>query len=101
NAPLAGAAADAKVDEVTRGIKAILDLMRRKAPEATLLLTGITPRNDVGSQTATMSTINRINANLSNLADARKVRYLNINDKLADRDGNLVDGAPVDGVALS
>jgi lysophospholipase L1-like esterase len=91
---------DAKVEEVTEGIKAILELMHRKAPEATIIVTGITPRNDGRLGTAMMPTIDRINAGLSRLAD-KKTRYLNINDKLADRDGKLLDGVTVDGLHLS
>jgi hypothetical protein len=34
----------------------------------------------------------RINRSLSELADGRKIRYLNINDKLADGDGTLLGG---------
>ena len=36
--------------------------------------------------------IDTINGNLSEFADGHKIRYLNINDKLADRDGRLFDG---------
>ncbi len=39
-----------------------------------------------------MPLINKINENLSGLADGKKIRYLNINDKLADKDGKLFDG---------
>ena len=41
---------------------------------------GIFPRND---NMALMPIIDRINRNLAKLADGQKVRYLNINDKLA------------------
>ena len=41
---------------------------------------------------AVMPTINRINAQLRVLADGKTVRYLNVNDKLADKDGKLFDG---------
>jgi lysophospholipase L1-like esterase len=50
---------------------------------------GIFPRNDT---MAFMPVIDRINGNLSRFADGQKVRYLNINDKLADGDGRLLDG---------
>ena len=93
--------ADAKVEEVTQGIKAILELMHRKAPDATIILTGITPRNDGRLETAMMPTIDRINAGISQLADGKKTRYLGINDKLADRDGKLFEGITVDGLHLS
>jgi lysophospholipase L1-like esterase len=80
---------DARAADVTRGIKAVLDLLQRKAPNATVILMGITPRND---NTAVMPIINRINENLAGLADGRRVRYLNINDRLADKDGKLYEG---------
>jgi lysophospholipase L1-like esterase len=41
---------------------------------------------------ALLPVIDRINGNLSRFADGQKVRYLNINDKLADGDGRLFDG---------
>jgi lysophospholipase L1-like esterase len=80
---------DTKVADITRGIKAILDLMRIKAPEATIILMGIFPRND---NMAVMSTIDKVNDNLAKLSDGKKVRFLNINDKLADGKDRLLDG---------
>ncbi len=93
---------DPRVADVTKGIKAILDLCRKKAPEATIIVTGITPRNDnPGNPTGVMPVIATINENLAKLADGKKIRYVNINDKLADRDGKLYDGMTVDGLHLS
>src|SRR5262245_18794913 len=80
--PVAGSDS-ALVDDVTRGIKACLDLVRKKAPNARILLMGITARNTKGS-TALMPTINRINERISKLADAKTIKYLNLNDKLSD-----------------
>jgi lysophospholipase L1-like esterase len=77
---------DAKVEDITKGIKAVVDTMRAKAPDATLIVMAIFPRND---NIAVMATINKINANIAKLADGKKVRYLNINDRLADKDGKL------------
>jgi lysophospholipase L1-like esterase len=83
---------EAKVADVTRGITALVNLCRAKAPRATIILMGIFPRNDG----PVVPTINRINANLAKLADGRTVRYLNINDRLADPDGKLFDGMTMD-----
>jgi lysophospholipase L1-like esterase len=80
---------DGKVADVTSGLEAVLHIMRRKAPNATIVLMGIFPRND---NTAAMPTIDKINRNLSKLADGKRIRYLNINGKLADRSGKLFDG---------
>ena len=84
--PPAGDAA--KVDDISRGIKAILDAMHAKAPDAAIIVMGIFPRND---NIAVMPTIDKINGNISRMA-AGKIRYLNINDKLADKDGRLFEG---------
>jgi len=79
---------EAKVADITRGIRAIVNIMRAKAPNAVIIVMGIFPRND---NIAVMSTINKINENLSKMA-GEKIRYLNINDKLADKEGTLFDG---------
>jgi lysophospholipase L1-like esterase len=80
---------DSKVEQVTKGIETILKLMREKAPEATIILMGIFPRND---NRAALPVIEKINRNLEKLADGKKIRYLNINDKLADAGGTLYEG---------
>src|ERR1035437_7031938 len=80
---------DAKVEDITRGIKAVLAVCQQKAPGATIILTAIFPRND---NMAVIPTINKINDNLARLADGKKIRFLNVNDKLADKDGKLFDG---------
>jgi len=83
---------DPRVDDIPRGIKAILDLCGQKAPKATIILMAIFPRND---NMAVMPIINEINERISKFADATKIRFLNINDKLADKDGKLFDGMTV------
>src|SRR5688572_4152731 len=77
---------DARILDITKGLKAVVDLMQSKAPNATIILTAIFPRND---NIAVMPTINSINANLAKFADGKKIRFLNVNDKLADKDGKL------------
>ncbi len=80
---------DARAADITRGIHAILREMQSKAPEANIILMGIFPRND---NIAVMPVIDGINTHLAKLADSKKVRYLNINDRLADREGKLFPG---------
>src|SRR6185369_13553223 len=81
--------ARARADGVTRGLQAILHVIQQKAPAATIIVMGIFPRND---NMTFMPIIDSINRNLSELADGQKIRYLNINDKLAEGDGRLFDG---------
>lgn len=81
------------VADITSGIKAILDTCQQKAPQATIILTAIFPRND---NIAVVPTINKINEKIANFADGKRIRFLNVNDKLADQDGKLFDGMMVD-----
>lgn len=78
----------AKVQNITTGIITVLEVMREKAPEATIILMGIFPRND---NIAVLPAIEKINRNLSKLADGKTIRYLNINDRLANGDGILYE----------
>jgi lysophospholipase L1-like esterase len=80
---------DPRIEDITRGIHEIVKLCRKKAPAATIVVTGITPRND---NIAVMPIIDRINANLARLADGRSIRFVNLNDKLADKNGKLHEG---------
>ena len=68
------------VADITRGLQAIVHTLQAKAPAATIIVTGIFPRND---NMAVMPAINQINHNLSGLADGKKIRYVNVNAKLA------------------
>lgn len=78
-----------KIDDILQGLKAIIEVCSEKAPRATLVMTGLFPRND---NLAVMLTIQQINLNLAHLADGKKVRYLDINDKLADGQGRWLPG---------
>ncbi len=80
---------DEKVADITRGLKAVVDVCQRKAPDATIILTAIFPRND---SMAVLPEIDRINAYLAGLADGRQIRFINVNDQLADKRGRLFEG---------
>ncbi len=86
---MAAADKEARAADIARGIEAILRVMQAKAPNATIILTAIFPRND---DMEAMAVIDRVNARLSRLAEGRRIRYLNINDKLADGEGRLFEG---------
>lgn len=89
-------------EDVTQGIQEIVRLCQKKAPEATIILTGIFPRNDNRQNPlAAMPAINQINKNLQSMADGDSIRYITINDKLADDQGRLYDGMTMDRLHLS
>jgi lysophospholipase L1-like esterase len=86
-----GSPSDSKrtASDVARGIKAIVDTCRHKAPNAIIILTAIFPRND---QPGLAPIIDAINQAIAAIADGKKVRFLNVNDRLADENGRLFDG---------
>jgi lysophospholipase L1-like esterase len=85
-------------EEVPKRIKAIIELCQAKAPGTTIILTAIFPRNDT---TEANPVIRQINAKIATFTDAKKVRFLNINDQLADQNGQLRDGMTMDKLHLS
>lgn len=87
-----------KVPDTIAGLRAILDTCREKAPNAKIILMGITPRND---NIAVMPEINAVNQGLAAMADQKHVYYLDINHHLASPDGKLFDGMTIDNLHLS
>jgi alpha-glucuronidase len=81
--------------EIARGIKAILEVCQAKVPDARIILMAIFPRND---NRAMLPVIRKTNELIAQYADGERVRFLNINDRLADSDGNLFDGVMTDGL---
>ncbi len=86
---------DAKVADVTAGMKALLTRCRAQAPRATVVLTAIFPRSD---NPAVMPGIDRINANFAQLADGKAIRFLDVNARLTDARGALLPGMMGDGL---
>ena len=75
------------------GVAAILETCKAKAPAATIILMAIFPRNDGEHANAAIA---ETNALIAKLADGKTVRFLNINDQLADAQGKLYEGMTVD-----
>jgi lysophospholipase L1-like esterase len=88
---------ETKVADIEKGLKAVLDVCHEKAPEAVVILMGITPRND---KPAFMTIINKVNERIEQFA-GKRVRFLNINDKLADKEGKFLEGMSRDRLHLS
>jgi lysophospholipase L1-like esterase len=77
------------VNDITKGLKAVVDICQKKAPEAVIIVMGILPRND---NMGHMTNINKVNENLAKMADGKKIRFVNVNEKMTDKDGKLLDG---------
>lgn len=84
--------------ELARGIAAIVQAIRVRAPRATLVLLAIFPRNDLPAANAA---IDAVNHRLAELADGRQVRLLDINDRLTDTFGHLAANVSHDGLHLN
>ncbi|HEU4779307.1 MAG TPA: GDSL-type esterase/lipase family protein [Steroidobacteraceae bacterium] len=87
-----------RADEVARGVAAVVREIRQRVPNATVVVTGITPRND---NIAVMPVINQANRQIGRLADGKAVRYININEQLAFPDNRLRPGMANDGLHLT
>jgi lysophospholipase L1-like esterase len=90
--------AEVRSAETIRGLAAVLKELRARAPNATVVLMGITPRND---NIQVMPIIDAVNRGIAQLADGHRIRYLNINARLADAQGVLVPGMTSDGLHLT
>lgn len=86
--PVAGREAEIAAD-IAQGIGTLVDRARKLAPRATIVVMGITLRND---NMAYVPVIRQVNALVARLADGQSVRFVDINDKLADPAGKLLPG---------
>lgn len=84
-----------KIDDIAAGIKKVIDTLQQKAPDATLVLTAIFPRND---SMAVNPAIHQINEKIAKFADGKRIRFVDINDKLADKNDVLYKGMTMDGL---
>jgi lysophospholipase L1-like esterase len=80
---------EARAADIARGIEAILRRCQALAPQARIVLMGITPRND---DMAHMPVIDRANALLAKLADGQRIRFIDLRSQLADANGVLLPG---------
>ncbi len=75
-------------EQITAGIRAILDALAEKCPRSKVVLLGILPRGpDVADPWRRKC--EAVNALLPALADGRRVHFLNVNAKLITADGTL------------
>src|SRR5262249_29356370 len=72
-APAPAGGEEARVAAIVEGLQAVRAVCREKAPDAVIILMGITPRN---ASPAVRATINQVNERIARFADGKKVRYL-------------------------
>jgi lysophospholipase L1-like esterase len=91
-------AAEQRVDAIAAGIEAIVERVRRHAPDALVVVTGVFPRRDRPEFNPSIAAINE---RLAAHADGHQVRYVDIGDRLADSRGVLKGEMSEDGLHLS
>jgi lysophospholipase L1-like esterase len=74
---------------IAEGIKAIVQVCRKQAPAAVIVLTAVLPRNDTMS---VVPVIDEVNRQIAKLADGKAIRFLNINSRIAGPDGKFLEG---------
>jgi lysophospholipase L1-like esterase len=84
---------DNTAEEIADGIKAIIRQIHKQSPHTRILLLGIFPRANkktAAENQAQMEKIRAVNEIIAKLDDGgTKVKYLDIGDKFADKDGTI------------
>lgn len=86
--------------DVAKGVKAVVASVRKKAPDAKVLLLAIFPR-DKAAGTAFRKKIAEANETIAKLADGKSVIYLDIGKKFLADDGTLPADVMPDALHLS
>jgi lysophospholipase L1-like esterase len=88
------------VTDTVRGVEAVVGAVRKKAPDAKVLLLGIFPR-DKAAGTAFRKKIAEANEAIAKIADAKTVVYRDIGKKFLADDGTLPADVMPDALHLS
>ena len=75
--------------DIAAGIKAIIELIQSKQPQAKILLMGIFPRGPKPSPNPGREKITATNKLISQFQDGDKVHYMDIGDKFLQPDGTI------------
>jgi len=76
-----------KPDEIAEGIKAILEQLHKRLPEAKVLLLGVFPRSE--KPDAARAAVKAINEKIARYDDGEKVHYLDIGPKFMKEDDTI------------
>lgn len=88
----------ALVEDVSEGLRTVVEWLRHRAPRTVVVVLGVLPRTDVQGGTSLMPNIRAINTRIAALADGVRVRYLDLASSFADGDGRVLPGLMGDGV---
>lgn len=97
NLPWTGPASPGIIEETVEGIQAIVQEFRQSCPEATIVVTGLFPRDQ---NPDLRPAIAQINQRLRSIAERDGIRFIDIYSKLLDSQGRFRAGYSVDGLHL-
>lgn len=75
--------------EIADAIRLIIGKIHAKTPGSKVLLLGVFPRNRKNDSSAQIEAPKLINPIIARFDDGKTVRYLNINEKFVDPDGQV------------
>jgi beta-glucosidase len=87
-------------EKVADGIRAILDLLRERVPDAPILLVGILPR-DAAANTPFRRAVQQTNRLIARCADRRMIAYVDVGRDLLDAKGRLTKAVAPDQLHFS
>jgi len=93
-------------DEIAVGISRLVEAIRQKLPESTLLLIGILPRGPQRKEIASderpyyMEAVRTVNSRISRLANGRSIRYVDPDGMFLGSDGEIDPDKMPDGLHL-
>ncbi|MCA9125472.1 MAG: endo-1,4-beta-xylanase [Planctomycetales bacterium] len=97
NLPWNGEASRETIDDVVNGIEAIIVEFNKRCPDASIVLTGLFPRDQ---NPKLRTAIESINERFQSLAMKHNCQFLNINEQLTGSDGKFLPGYSGDGLHL-
>lgn len=83
---------------IAKGVRAIVEACRARAPKAVIVVTAIFPRGDRPELSAE---IRQANGAIKRLVVRKGARFLDLSSRLADREGRPLEGIMPDGLHLS
>ena len=84
-------------DEIALGVSTVVKTLRTNFPNTKILLLGIFPKKEPGSDTK----FAEANAIIAKLDDGKSVRFLTVGSKFVDEEGKIKDGMLSDAVHLT
>lgn len=86
---------------IAKGVKAIVETVREKQPQAKILLLAVFPRGEKASPNPGRDKLKQVNSTIAKLDDGKNIHYLDIGEKFLSSDGSLTKDIMPDFLHLS